>query len=148
MKISNSHEVPATRQVVWQLLHDPEILRRTIPGCERFEPSDELGKYTTTLSTGIGPIRGRFSGTVKLSDVRDGEAYTMDLEGQGPTGFVRGTGNIALTDAERGTRVSVEGDAQVGGVLAQVGSRMIETAIRVLMGQFFSAISEEAKIDG
>ncbi len=145
MKISNSHDVVATKQVVWGLLHDPKVLHRTIPGCESFEPSGESGKYTASLSTGIGPIRGRFSGTVKLSDLREGETYTMELDGQGPTGFVRGTGNITLSETDGGTRVGIEGDAQVGGVLAQVGSRMIETAIRVLMGQFFTAIGDEAR---
>ncbi len=148
LKISNSHDLATAKRVVWRLLHDPEVLRRTIPGCESFEPSGESGRYAASLSVGIGPIRGRFSGSVKLSDLRDGEAYTMELDGQGPTGFVRGTGNIALSETDGGTRVSIEGDAQVGGVLAQVGSRMIETAIRVLMGQFFTAIGDEARDSG
>ncbi len=141
LKISNSHDLATAKQVVWRLLHDPEVLRRTIPGCESFEPSGESGRYAASLSVGIGPIRGRFSGSVKLSDLRDGEAYTMELDGQGPTGFVRGTGNIALSETDGGTRVSIEGDAQVG-------SRMIETAIRVLMGQFFTAIGDEARDSG
>ena len=130
---------------MWRLLHDPDVLRRAIPGCERFESSGEPGIYAAALSAGIGPIRGRFSGTVKLRDAREGETYAMDLDGSGPTGFVRGTGEITLAESNGTTTVTIDGDAQVGGVLAQVGSRMIETAVRVLMGQFFAAIAEEAR---
>ena len=144
VKVANTHDVPVASATVWRLLHDPDVLRRIIPGCERFEASGEPGTYAAALSAGIGPIRGRFSGTVKLRDVREGEAYTMDLDGNGPTGFVRGTGEVTLAESNGVTTVRIEGDAQVGGVLAQVGSRMIETAVRVLMGQFFAAIAEEA----
>jgi carbon monoxide dehydrogenase subunit G len=82
---------------------------------------------------------------MELIDRRELEEYTMALQGQGPTGFVQGEGRIALADDAGGTRVSVDGDAQVGGTLAQIGSRMVETAVRMLMGQFFKAIDEEAQ---
>ena len=144
MKISNTLLIPAPRPVIWALLHDPEVLRRTIPGCQSFQ-AQEGGVYAAELSVGVGPIRGRFSGTVTLTDDRDLEAYTMALQGQGPTGFVNGEGLITLTDDEGGTRISIEGDAQIGGTLAQIGSRMLETVVRILMGQFFDAIRDEAK---
>ncbi len=148
MKVSNSQEVSAPSATVWHLLHDPDVLRRAIPGCERFDPLGEPGKYAAALSAGVGPIRGRFSGTVTLRDIHDGTMYAMELDGNGPTGFVRGTGEISLAETNGTTTITVTGDAQVGGVLVQVGSRMIETAVRVLMGQFFAAIAEEARTPG
>ncbi|MDA1096868.1 MAG: carbon monoxide dehydrogenase subunit G [Chloroflexi bacterium] len=144
MNVSGSYLIPSPRLGVWTLLHDPDVLRRAVPGCQSFEASGEPGAYAATMAVGVGPIRGRFAGKVTLADVRDGEAYAMTLQGQGPTGFVSGTGNVLLSDEGAGTRVTVQGDAQIGGTLAQVGSRMIETAVRVLMGQFFTAISDEA----
>ncbi|MBI4236677.1 MAG: carbon monoxide dehydrogenase subunit G [Chloroflexi bacterium] len=144
MKVSGEQLISAPRDVVWRLLMDPAALRRTIPGCQSFElRANET--YTATLLISVGPIKGRFSGTLAIQDRREPESYTMALEGQGPTGFVRGTGHVTLTEGPEGTRVQVQGEAQVGGILAQVGSRMIETGVRMLMNQFFSALGQEAQ---
>lgn len=143
MNITGSHTVPASRERVWELLHDPDALQRMVPGCQTLD-AETPTKFSATLSVGVGPIRGRFSGAVEIEDVAAPESYKMTLNGQGPTGFVSGTGVINLSEDGEGTLVEVEADAQVGGTLAQIGSRMVQTAVRMLMGQFFDALSREA----
>jgi len=114
-----------------------------VPGCQSLEVETPT-RFSATLAVGVGPIRGRFSGSVEIEDVAVPESYKMTLSGQGPTGFVSGEGKINLTEDGDATLVEVEADAQVGGTLAQIGSRMIQTAVRMLMGQFFDALSREA----
>ena len=143
MNITGSHTVPASRERVWELLHDPDALQRMVPGCQTLD-AETPTKFSATLAVGVGPIRGRFSGSVEIEDVAVPESYKMTLSGQGPTGFVSGEGVINLTEDGDGTLVEVEADAQVGGTLAQIGSRMIQTAVRMLMGQFFDALAREA----
>ncbi len=143
MNITGSHTVPASRERVWELLHDPDALQRMVPGCQTLD-AETPTKFSATLSVGVGPIRGRFSGSVEIEDVAVPESYKMTLSGQGPTGFVSGEGMINLTEDGDSTLVEVEADAQVGGTLAQIGSRMVQTAVRMLMGQFFDALSREA----
>ena len=143
MNITGSHTVPAPRERVWELLHDPGALQRMVPGCQTLD-AESPTRFSATLAVGVGPIRGRFSGTVEIEDLAANESYKMTLSGQGPTGFVSGEGTINLTPDGDATLVAVEADAQVGGTLAQIGSRMIQTAVRMLMGQFFEALSREA----
>ena len=143
MNITGSHTVPAPRERVWELLHDPDALQRMVPGCQTLD-AETPTKFSATLAVGVGPIRGRFSGSVEIEDVAVPESYKMTLNGQGPTGFVSGEGAITLSPDGDGTLVEVEADAQVGGTLAQIGSRMIQTAVRMLMGQFFDALTREA----
>ena len=143
MNITGSHSVPAPRQRVWDILHDPEALQRMVPGCQSLT-AETPTKFSATLAVGVGPIRGRFSGSVEIDDISAPEKYKMTLSGQGPTGFVTGEGVITLSEQGEGTLVEVEADAQVGGTLAQIGSRMIQTAVRMLMGQFFDALAREA----
>ena len=145
MNITGSHTVPASRERVWELLHDPDALQRMVPGCQTLD-AETPTKFSATLSVGVGPIRGRFSGAVEIEDVAAPESYKMTLNGQGPTGFVTGVGMINLSEDGEGTLVEVEADAQVGGTLAQIGSRMVQTAVRMLMGQFFDALSREAGV--
>lgn len=143
MNITGTHTVPASRERVWELLHDPDALQRMVPGCQSLD-AETPTRFSATLAVGVGPIRGRFSGTVEIEDIAANESYKMTLGGQGPTGFVSGEGMINLSEDGDGTLVAVKADAQVGGTLAQIGSRMIQTATRMLMGQFFEALSREA----
>lgn len=143
MNISGSHTVSAPRERVWELLHDPDALQRMVPGCQTLDVETPT-KFSAALAVGVGPIRGRFNGTVEIEDIAANESYKMTLSGQGPTGFVSGDGTITLSEDGDGTLVAVEADAQVGGTLAQIGSRMIQTAVRMLMRQFFDALAREA----
>ena len=117
-------------------------MRRTIPGCQSFEPTGD-NSFAATLQVSVGPVRGDFSGTIRLEDIHQPESYIMIIEGQGPTGFVHGTGLVALSEERGKTLVKISGDAQVGGTIAQIGSRMIESAARVVVNQFFGALEAE-----
>ena len=143
MKIEGSHTILAPRHRVWDMLHDPDVLARTVPGCQTLEVEGEA-RFSATLAVGVGPVRGRFNGHVELTDDVDYELYRMSLSGQGPRdSSARGRDHSHRRRPRN--PVSVDADAQIGGTLAQIGSRMIQTATRMLMGQFFEALDREAR---
>lgn len=145
MKIEGTHEIRASRERVYQVLTDPEVLQRCIPGCERLEQTGE-NAYSVTLRAGVGSIKGLFTGNVKLEDLRPPEHFRMTVDGKGQPGFLKGTGDIDLEEKEGGTTVaSYKGDVQVGGTIAGVGQRMIQGAARMMATQFFTAIEAEAQ---
>lgn len=144
MKIEGSHQVLANRERVFRALMDPEVLKRCIPGCERLEKTAE-GEYSAALRAGIGPIRGVFSGSIKLEDVNPPESYKMILEGRGQPGFIKGLGAITLEESGGTTTIRYSGEVQIGGTLASIGQRMIEGAAKMMAQQFFTAIEAEAK---
>jgi carbon monoxide dehydrogenase subunit G len=143
MKIEGTHEIRAPRDRVYQILTDPEVLRRCIPGCEQLERTGE-NAYATTLRAGVGSIKGVFKGSVRLEDVRPPEHYRMVVEGKGQPGFVKGAGDLDLSERDGATVVTYSGDVNVGGTLAGVGQRMIQGSAKMMAGQFFTAIDAEA----
>lgn len=144
MKIEGTQELSAARERVFGALTDPEVLKRCIPGCERLEKTGE-GTYAATLRTGVGSIKGLFTGNVRLEEIRAPEHYRMVVDGKGQPGFLKGTGDIDLEEKDGGTLVKYSGDVQVGGTIASVGQRMIQGAARMMASQFFTAIDTEAK---
>ena len=146
MKIEGTHEVRAKRERVYQALIDPEVLKRCIPGCERLEKTAE-NAYAATLKAGVGSIKGVFTGSVRLEEMRAPEHYRMVVEGKGQPGFLKGTGNIDLEEQQAATLIRYSGDVQVGGTIASVGQRMIQGAARMMASQFFTAIEAEAKTE-
>jgi uncharacterized protein len=140
VRLTGSHHVAATRDRVWEALLDPEVLSACLPGCERLE-LDGADSYRATLSVGVGPVRGRYSGTVEITEKAEPERYAMRVEGRGLPGFVRGTVVVNLADEGDGTVVSYDADGQVGGVIAGVGQRMISGVGRTLADQFFSCVT-------
>ena len=133
------------QQDTWDALTDIEVLKQAIPGVESI---DEIGpnEYSAKMNVGIGIVRGRFSGRVKLSDLDEPTSYRMAVTGDGPGGWIKGSGVLSLEGEESPdvTKVSVEGDTQVGGLLARVGQRMIGNASNTLMKQFFAGIEKAA----
>lgn len=144
MNISESYTIQAERSKVWQLLMDPEVLAACIPGCQSLEPQGD-GTYAAVLKIGIGPVKGTFTGKLTLKDIREPEEYTMLVDGQGGIGFVRGSGHLSLIDLGGSTEVKIEGEANVGGTIAQIGSRMVGPASKMMMNQFFNAIKTRAE---
>lgn len=148
MNIKGEKEMTAPRDVVWQALNDPEVLQRCIPGCSSLEQlgPNELG---ATVSLAIGPVKAKFSGKVRLEDLVAPESYRIEGEGQGGiAGFARGSAKVRLVETERGTLLEYEADSTVGGKIAQLGARLIESTARKLSDQFFSkfvAIVEEGR---
>src|SRR6185369_6539402 len=113
MKIEGKHQIDAPRTRVYEALINPEVLQRTIPGCERLERTGE-DTYAATIRAGVGAIKGVFNGTVKLEDLRAPEHFRMVVEGKGSPGFLKGSGDLDLEDAGEGTTVNYTGDVQVG----------------------------------
>ena len=144
MKLSGSYEFDAAPEKVWQTLTDPEALRGCIPGCEKM---DSLGndEYTATVTISMGPIRSKFDTKVTMVDLQPFESYKLVVEGNGPSGFVRGESQIKLTENGNKTTVDVDSDSSSGGLLARVGQRMIESFARSMMDRFFTCLQDSVK---
>jgi hypothetical protein len=144
MTLDGSHLFKAPRDRVWALFTDPAVLARATPGCERLEPIGP-DEFEATLSVGVAAVKGTYQGRLAITDKTPPEGYTLHVEGSGRPGFVKGEGRLSLTEQDDGTLVTIKGDAQVGGLVAAVGQRLIGAAARMLMSQFFSAL--EAELD-
>jgi len=144
MKISGSHEVNAPRGRVYTAMTDPAVLAVAIPGCEKLEKTGG-DTYSVTLRAGVGSVKGLFTGTVRLEEMRAPEHYKILVDGKGAPGFMKGSGELDLTERDGRTEIRYSGDVQVGGTIAGVGQRMIEGAAKMMASQFFRAIESEAQ---
>jgi len=144
MKIEGTHQLQAPRERVYECLTDPQVLLRCIPGCERLEKTSE-NTYSATIRAGVGTIKGVFTGTVKLEDMRPPEHYRIVVEGKGTPGFMKGAGDLDLESQGETTIIKYTGDLQVGGTIASVGQRMIQGTAKMMASQFFLALEAEAK---
>ena len=144
MKIEGLHVLKAPRASVYAAMVDPTVLARTIPGCEKLEGTGE-DTYSVTLRAGVGSIKGWFTGNVRLSEMRPPEHYKLVVDGKGQPGFLKGSGDLDLTEHDGITEIKYSGEVQVGGTIAGVGQRMIEGAAKMMAAQFFTAIELEAQ---
>lgn len=142
MEIRNSVDLPYARQVVWDDLNDPDILRACIPGCESFEaPTSDHFDVVSVLK--IGMIKARFEGEVDLIDIDAPNSYRIKGAGKGGVaGYASGSAKVWLEDADGGTRLNYEATADVGGKIAQMGSRLIDTVANQMAAQFFESFKE------
>ena len=143
MKLEGTYSITYPRADLWRLMIDPEVLRRCIPGCEGLEALPD-GSYKLTLKAGVGSIKGVFTGSVRLEEMREPEHYKMLIDGKGAPGFVKGVGTLDLAEPGPETVVTYSGDINVGGTIASVGQRMIQSSARMMAAQFFTAIEAEA----
>ncbi len=141
MKIEGSSDIPAPRERVWAAFLDPAILARALPGCEGLEAIG-TGEYKAKMKIGVAAIKGTFEGKVRLFDLEPPNRYKMALEGSGGPGFVRGEASMELSDVDGGTRVTYSADAQVGGLIASVGQRMLGGVSKMMLDQFFTRMTE------
>ena len=139
MKLEGSYTFAAPRQEVWEMLLDPEVLARALPGCEELEQVGE-NEYKATLNVRVGPVQGRFSGAVSLSDLNPPASYHMKVSGQVAPGLVTCEGNITLEEQDGSTVMHYVGDAQIGGRIASVGQRLLDSSARSLTRQGLQAI--------
>ena len=146
MKIEGTHQIDAPRTRVYEALINPEVLQRTIPGCESLEQTGE-NTYAARMRTGVGSIKGVFNGTVKLEDLRAPEHFRMIVEGKGSPGFLKGSGDLDLQAQGDATAVNYSGEVQVGGTIASVGQRMILGTVKMMATQFFTALGAEAQTE-
>jgi len=142
MEMTGSRVVPTDVETTWKALNDPEVLKACIPGCETIDAtgSDE---YKVTMTARVGPVSAKFSGRIVLADMVPPTSYMLRFDGQGgAAGFAKGEARVTLAAVEGGTRVDYTAKAQVGGKLAQIGSRLVDGAAAKVADDFFSRFSE------
>jgi len=144
MKLAGDYLFDAPVQEVWNALFDPEILAAVMPGCVKLERVD--GRYRGELNVKVGPVQGKFTGTVDLKDTDEPRGYTMVIDGRGAPGFVKATAAVALEPEGAGTRIRYDADAQVGGKVASVGQRLLEASARAIIKQSLEGLHENIKI--
>ena len=139
MELSNTRIVPAPPGAVWAALNDPAVLKACVPGCESLERTGD-DTYELVMSARIGPVSARFTGRMTMTDVDPPHAYTLNFEGQGgAAGFARGDARVTLAaEGERQTALTYVAKAQVGGKLAQVGSRLVNGVAAKMSDDFFA----------
>ena len=141
MDMNGEFQIAAPRQRVWEALNDPEVLRQCIPGCEEIVKLSDV-EWTAKVTAKVGPVKAKFAGKVTLSDLDPPNGYTITGEGTGgAAGFAKGGAAVKLTDQAAGTLLTYTVKAQVGGKLAQIGSRLIDGASRKLADEFFATFA-------
>ncbi|MCY3795713.1 MAG: carbon monoxide dehydrogenase subunit G [Gammaproteobacteria bacterium] len=140
MEQSGEYRIPAERATVWRSLNDPAVLARCIDGCQSMEQLAD-DRFAATVKARVGPVRATFDVALTLTDMRPPESYVLEAEVKGKTaGFGKGTAEVALADADDGaTLLSYR---VVGGKLAQIGARLIDSAARKMADDFFSAFHQ------
>ena len=138
MEMNGEERIAAPRETVWKALNDPDVLRQCIPGCQSLEKKSDT-EFTAVVKIKIGPVSASFNGDVKLENIEAPASYTISGEGKGGiAGFAKGGADVALEEDGSDTLLSYAVKAQVGGKLAQMGSRLIDSTSKKLAGQFFS----------
>ena len=141
MKLTGSYKLNVKKEIVWQALYDPNILKQCLPGCESFKKeSDAVFKVITTNQ--IGPMNATFSGTVTLSNIQENQSYTLSGEGQSSVGFANGSANVKLTEENGSTILSYEVNVDVGGKIAQLGSRLTDGVAKKMSDYFFGRFAD------
>lgn len=147
MELKGQQLIPASQNRTWDALNDPEVLKACIAGCETLERTAD-GGFAATLALRIGPVSARFRGSLTLSDVQAPERYTIHFDGQGGmAGFGKGSAEVKLAPSTGGTLLTYQAKAQVGGKLAQVGSRLVDAAAGKITNDFFSAFCARVGAD-
>tara|TARA_B100001175_G_C19214224_1_gene497379 strand:+ start:67 stop:651 length:585 start_codon:yes stop_codon:yes gene_type:complete len=141
MKLSGSYQINLSKEKVWLALNDPEILKQAIPGCEEFIKNSET-EFTATATNKIGPFNASFTGDIELKDLNPPNSYKISGSGNSPVGFASGEAEVKLEDHENGTNLIYEVEANVGGKIAQVGSRLIDMTAKKMADIFFGKFSE------
>ena len=141
MKLSGTYQINLEKQKVWEALNDPEILKKTIPGCEEFKKNSET-EFTATATNKIGPFNASFTGNIELKDLNPPNSYKITGSGNSPVGFANGEAIVTLEDFDGGTKLNYVVEANVGGKIAQVGSRLIDMTAKKMADIFFGKFSE------
>jgi len=144
MELTESHALPVPQQRAWEALNDTAILQACIPGCESIEADGE-NAWAVALVAAVGPVKARFKGRMELTDIEPPNRYTIHFEGQGgAAGFGKGSAQVMLEPAgDEATTLSYTASAQVGGKLAQIGSRLVDGAARKIAAEFFRRFGEQ-----
>jgi len=149
MKMSGQETIPAPREQVWKALNDPAILKQSITGCKQLNKDSDT-EFSAVVQAKVGPVKATFNGDVKLSNLKAPESYVLSGQGKGGVaGFAKGKATVTLKEADNGaaTVLSYDVDAQVGGKLAQIGSRLISSTAKKMANDFFKKFAKLAAKD-
>ena len=141
MKLTGSYKINLEKQKVWDALNDPEILKQAIPGCEEFNKKSDT-EFSAKATNKIGPFNATFSGDIELKDLNPPNSYKISGSGNSLVGFASGEAEVKLEDTDNGTNLIYSVEAQVGGKIAQVGSRLIDMTAKKMADIFFGKFSE------
>lgn len=142
MKLEGTYTFDAPRDVVWQALLDPEVLAKVMPGCEKL---DQVGNdaYEGMIKIRVGPVQGKFQGKVSLLDIKEPDSYSMIVDGKGASGFMKGEGQVQLEVQGDSTLMHYSGEAQVGGKIASVGQRLLDSSAKALTKQSLDGLNKQ-----
>jgi uncharacterized protein len=140
MKISGSHSLAIAPDKAYALMQDPEVLARSMPGCESLE---KIGpdEYRMKMKMALASLSGAFDGKVKIADQTAPESFRLIVEGSGKIGFMKGEGLLKFAPQGEGSEVTYEGDVQVGGTIAAIGQRLIDSTARMMIKKFFEKLT-------
>lgn len=145
MELSGTRVIAADRETVWAKLNDAETLKACIPGCQELSGTPEDG-FEATVKQKVGPVSATFKGAVTLENIIPAQSYTLVGEGKGGVaGFAKGRADVSLADVDEGTELTYNVDAQVGGKLAQLGSRIVGGFARKMADKFFENFQEQVE---
>src|SRR4051812_662166 len=137
MEMTGEQLVPPPQQAVWDALNDPEMLKACVPGCESIDKIGE-NEYQVLMVARVGPVSAKFKGKLAISDIKAPDSYSISFEGQGgAAGFAKGGAHVRLTPEADSTKLGYDVKANVGGKLAQIGSRLVDAAARKVADDFF-----------
>ena len=141
MKLVGSYKLKVKKEIVWNALNDPGVLKKCIPGCDSFERKNN-NTFNASATNQIGPMNATFSGNVKLSNIEENVSYTLSGEGQSSVGFANGSANVKLTETNGVTTLAYEVNIDVGGKIAQLGSRLIDGVGKKMSAYFFGRFAD------
>jgi carbon monoxide dehydrogenase subunit G len=137
VEMTGEQLIPASQQDTWKALNDPEVLKACVPGCESITRVSE-NEYQVQMTAKVGPVSAKFRGRLSLSDIKPPQSYSLAFEGQGgPAGFAKGGAHVRLVPDGNKTRLLYDAKANVGGKLAQIGSRLVDAAAKKVADEFF-----------
>ena len=143
MEMTGEYKIPASQEKVWDALNDPEILAKCIPGCQELNKDSET-ELSAIVKSKVGPVSATFKGNVTISELNPPNSYRISGEGSGGVaGFAKGGAEVKLSEADDGTVLTYVANAQVGGKLAQIGSRLIDSTAKKMANEFFGKFAEE-----
>ena len=143
MKVGGTYLLPWAQERAYQLLQDPAVLCRCMPGCESLEKTGE-GEYAMRMKMVLAAVSGSFDGKVRITEAQPPSQFRLTVEGSGRIGFMKGSGLLTLSPTGAASSVQYDGDVQVGGTIASVGQRMVDTTAKMLIKRFFDKLAAEA----
>ena len=144
MKVSGGYTLAAPQERVFALLQDPVVLAQCMPGCESLDRIAD-NEYAMRLKMVLASIKGLFEGKIRVADSNPPSSFRLIVDGTGKIGFIHGDGLLHLSPADAGTTVNFEGDVQIGGTIAGVGQRLLDTTARMLIKRFFDRLTSETE---